>query len=87
MMDIFAIEDTRHNDEFIDYDLYDRARNAAQRSWVVTHNTSTGEWSGWLRRSETEESIFGDGIELPKKMVAAIRKAIGRETYDEIRNY
>lgn len=81
-MDTFVIEDTRCNDEYVDYDLYDRSANAARRSWVVTHNTDTGEWYGWLRRGEPND-LFGDGIELPKKMVATIREAIQTTTQGE----
>lgn len=76
---LFKCHGSRSSGEYTDYDLTDTGKNSVKRFWVLTHDTLRDEWSGYLQRSETEESAFDHcDVVLPRRFVEALRETVKR---------
>jgi hypothetical protein len=64
--------DTNHDHGYVDVMFADNSPKSDLRLWVVTYDCEAGKWYGMMRRSETVEDSFDEGVYLPAKMVAAI---------------
>lgn len=71
--DRFEVDTVWNSDsEYVDVEIVDRGRKGPLRAWRISKNLETNEWYGMLRRSETEEDPFDDGVYLPKRFLEGL---------------
>jgi hypothetical protein len=68
----WKIESVSCVDGVIDIDCIDNSAKGSLRSWRMTIDCDAGTVYGVLRRSENVEAWFGDGVDLPRRMVSLI---------------
>lgn len=79
----FFNKPARYNveDGYIDFDVTDRCPKGARRLFQLTYDIQRRRFWALMRRSETSESDFNDGVYVPAKFARFLSSLLTPEEY------